>query len=58
MAMAERSLATDGRGVLSPDGWLAALARRSESIVIPLGALVAGLAVFGLFLLTQGKSPA
>jgi simple sugar transport system permease protein len=36
---------------------LAALARRAEAVAIPLGALLAGLAVFGLFLLTQGKSP-
>ena len=38
--------------------WLPALARRSEAVVLPVGALIAGLAVFGLFLLTQGKSPA
>jgi ABC-type uncharacterized transport system permease subunit len=37
--------------------WLPALARRSEAVVIPLVALVVGLLVFGLFLLTQGKSP-
>jgi simple sugar transport system permease protein len=36
---------------------LAALARRSEAVAIPLGALLVGLVVFGLFLLTQGKSP-
>jgi simple sugar transport system permease protein len=38
--------------------WLAQLARRSESVAIPVAALVAGLAIFALFLLTQGKSPA
>ncbi len=38
--------------------FLPALARRSEPVVIPALALVAGLAAFGLFLLTQGKSPA
>jgi simple sugar transport system permease protein len=38
--------------------WLATLARRSEAVAIPVAALLAGLAVFGLFLLTQGKSPA
>ena len=37
--------------------WLPALARRAEGVVIPLAALLAGLAAFGLFLLTQGKSP-
>lgn len=37
--------------------WLPALARRSEAVVIPLAALMAGLFFFGLFLLTQGKSP-
>lgn len=57
MAMADES-APAGQSLLSPDGWLAALARRSEALVIPVGALIAGLAVFGLFLLTQGKSPA
>lgn len=37
--------------------WLPALARKSEAVVIPLAALVIGLALFGVFLLTQGKSP-
>lgn len=37
--------------------WLPALARRAEGVVIPVAALLAGLAAFGLFLLTQGKSP-
>lgn len=57
MALADPS-ASGSRALLSPDGWLAALARRSEAIVIPVMALIAGLAVFSLFLLTQGKSPA
>lgn len=34
-----------------------ALLRRVEAVAIPLLALTAGFAVFGLFLLTQGKSP-
>ena len=38
--------------------WLPALARRSEAVVIPLAALAVGLFLFGIFLLTQGKSPA
>lgn len=38
-------------------GAVAAL-RRAEPVVIPVLALLAGLAVFALFLLTQGKSPA
>ncbi len=42
----------------SPDGWLAALARRSEAIAIPVGALLAGLAAFSLFLFALGKAPA
>ncbi|MEO9652651.1 MAG: ABC transporter permease [Roseobacter sp.] len=37
---------------------LAGLARRAEAIVLPLGALLAGFAVFSLFLHLQGKSPA
>ena len=37
-------------------GAMAAL-RRAEPVVIPVLALLAGLAVFALFLLTQGKSP-
>ncbi|MEO8245317.1 MAG: ABC transporter permease [bacterium] len=37
--------------------WLPALARRSEAVVIPLAALLLGLGLFGVFLLTQGKSP-
>lgn len=36
---------------------LRGLMRRAEAVLIPLAALIAGLAVFGLFLLTQGKSP-
>lgn len=37
--------------------WLPGLARKSEAVVIPLAALALGLALFGIFLLTQGKSP-
>ena len=37
---------------------LAWLARRAEAVAIPLGAVLVGLALFGLFLLTLGKSPA
>lgn len=37
--------------------WLPALARRSEAVVIPLAALIVGLLMFGVFLLTQGKAP-
>lgn len=48
-------LATGSRAGPSPG--LAALARKSEAVVVPLGALIVGLAVFGLFLLSQGKSP-
>lgn len=33
------------------------LARSTEALIIPVLALIAGLALFGLFLLTQGKSP-
>jgi simple sugar transport system permease protein len=36
---------------------LAWLARRSEAIVIPLAAILAGMLLFSLFLLVQGKSP-
>jgi simple sugar transport system permease protein len=42
---------------LSTEGWLAGLVRRSEAVVIPVAALLAGLAVFSLFLLLLGKSP-
>ncbi|MFD1704089.1 ABC transporter permease [Methylopila henanensis] len=47
--------------VLAPPRLAAALAftaRRAEGIVIPLGALVAGMAAFSVFLLLLGKSPA
>lgn len=37
---------------------VAAVARRSEGVLIPIGALIAGMAVFSLFLLGVGKSPA
>jgi simple sugar transport system permease protein len=46
-----------GRDMLAPDGWLAALARRAEAVVLPLAALAAGLVAFGLFLALLGKSP-
>jgi simple sugar transport system permease protein len=36
---------------------LAWLARRSEAIVIPLAAILAGMLLFSVFLLVQGKSP-
>jgi len=36
---------------------LAWLARRAEAVAIPLGAVLAGLALFSLFLLALGKSP-
>ncbi|GGC58595.1 ABC transporter permease [Chelatococcus reniformis] len=39
-------------------GTLETLARRAESLVIPLGALLVGLGLFSLFLLALGKSPA
>ncbi|WP_442919387.1 ABC transporter permease [Methylobacterium sp. SyP6R] len=37
---------------------LAWLARRAEAVAIPLGAVLVGLALFSLFLVTLGKSPA
>jgi simple sugar transport system permease protein len=46
------------RDWLSPEGRLAGVARRSEAVVIPVLALLAGLAAFSLFLLFVGKSPA
>ncbi|WP_020181336.1 ABC transporter permease [Methylopila sp. M107] len=38
-------------------GAVAWIARRAEGILIPIGALIAGMAVFSLFLLALGKSP-
>ncbi|MGB0697068.1 MAG: ABC transporter permease [Rhodospirillaceae bacterium] len=57
MTAAPNDLSTGRGDILSPDGWLAALARRSEAIAIPVGALLVGLATFSLFLLALGKSP-
>lgn len=37
--------------------WLAPLARRAEAVVLPLAALLVGLALFGLFLVAIGRSP-
>lgn len=37
--------------------WVAELARRAETIVLPLAALLLGLSIFGAFLAVQGKSP-
>ncbi|MGR3783764.1 MAG: ABC transporter permease [Albimonas sp.] len=44
--------------VPAASGSLARWARRLEAAVLPLGALIVGLAAFGLFLLALGKSPA
>ncbi len=38
--------------------WVETLARRSEGVVLPLGALFAGGIIFSVFLLLVGKSPA
>jgi general nucleoside transport system permease protein len=37
--------------------WRESVARQSEAFAVPVAALLLGLAVFGLFLLTVGKSP-
>jgi ABC-type uncharacterized transport system permease subunit len=50
--MAGLVAANDGGAILP------ALARRAEGVVIPLVALAVGFALFSLFLITQGKSPA
>jgi simple sugar transport system permease protein len=52
--------AADPAAAVAPraEGWLGGLARRAEAVVIPFGALLAGLAAFALFLLALGKSPA
>lgn len=42
----------------NPNPVLARWLPRLEAVAIPLAALICGLAVFSLFLLTQGKSPA
>ncbi len=55
--MSDQGLATTGPLVDPAQGWLATLARRSEAVVLPLGALLAGLIIFSLFLLALGKSP-
>jgi len=49
MAVAEQGMQGAGGGL--------ALLRRAEPVAIPVLALLAGLMVFGLFLLTQGRSP-
>lgn len=49
---------TDAPPFASAAGALAAIARRAEAAAIPLGALVAGLAAFSLFLAALGHSPA
>ncbi|MBB5538960.1 ABC transporter permease [Rhizobium giardinii] len=48
-------LSTDARG---PSPLLEWLARRAEPLAISLGAILAGLALFSLFILVVGKSPA
>ncbi|MEM8553726.1 MAG: ABC transporter permease [Pseudomonadota bacterium] len=55
--MADQTISVGSRDWLSPDGCVAGIARRSEAVMIPVAALLVGLALFSLFLLTQGKSP-
>lgn len=40
----------------TPHVWLGSAARRAEAIVLPCCALLVGFAVFGIFLMMQGKS--
>ena len=55
MAATQQALAAADAGPPAP--WLAPLARRAEAVLIPLGALIAGLLAFGLFLLALDRSP-
>lgn len=48
---------TDVTPIPRASGSLAILAPRLEAVVIPFGALIAGLAIFSLFLIALGKSP-
>ncbi len=50
----ELSPTVTGPVVTTGLGWLA---RRAERLIIPIGALAAGLALFSVFLVLQGKSP-
>ena len=38
-------------------GFIEQIARKSEAVVIPVGAIIVGLAIFSIFLLFLGKSP-
>ena len=58
MVEATHETATSGRGGHDFAPTLAWVARRAEGIAIPFGALIAGLALFSLFILAIGKSPA
>lgn len=51
--LTESSVASGAGGAV-----LQEIARRAEALLLPLGALLAGLAAFSLFLLLLGKSPA
>ena len=57
MAAVDRNFMGGRVSILSPKGRLAAMARRAEAVFVPMAALTAGLLVFGIFLLTQDKSP-
>ncbi|AMY68780.1 ABC transporter permease [Frigidibacter mobilis] len=50
-------MAVADNNIMQGAGGRLALLRRAEPVAIPVLALVAGLGVFGLFLLTQGRSP-
>ncbi|MDG4892810.1 ABC transporter permease [Mesorhizobium sp. WSM4976] len=58
--MADTASSPDVRTILDAGGYRAALewtARRAETFIIPLAALVVGMALFSLFILAVGKSP-
>ena len=55
MSLSDASSSSTGERLTAPQ-W-ALVARRAEAVVIPLGALLVGFAVFSIFLLLQGKSP-
>lgn len=57
-SIADNALFSDGRKQHAAKALLEWIARRAESLVLPLAALVIGLALFSLFIAMLGKSPA
>ena len=57
MKTADQNISHSKEKIFLTDVWLKTLAKRSEAVLLPIGALFVGFLTFGLFLYFLGKSP-